>query len=72
MERAGEVDGDEPVPLGGFGIGEGTEDVPTGVVHQHVDWPKLGFRRRDRRIDARAIGDVAEEGRSRLSSWRLG
>ena len=67
MQRADEVDGDEPVPLRRLGLGEGTEDVPAGVVHQDVDRSEGGFRSRDRRVDALPQGDIAMEGFGRAA-----
>src|SRR6218665_736418 len=37
VQRAGQVDGNQSLPLGGHRPGEGLEYVPAGVVHQHVD-----------------------------------
>ncbi len=61
-KRAGQIDGDELVPLGGLGLDEGPEHVPAGVVDQHVDRAELGFDRGDRCIDVGPLGDVAGEG----------
>jgi hypothetical protein len=61
MQRADEIDGDQPLPLLRLGSGERTEDIPAGVVHQYVDGPEPGFHRGDGRVDATSVGDVATE-----------
>ncbi|MCY1368279.1 hypothetical protein D9M69_552500 [compost metagenome] len=62
VQRASEVDGDELVPLGGLGLGEGLEHVPAGVVDQHVDRAEALHHGGHGRVDAGAVGDVAAEG----------
>ena len=48
VQRAGQVDGDQLVPLGRLGLGERLEHVPAGVVDQHVDRPERRLGRGDR------------------------
>jgi hypothetical protein len=40
VERAGEINGDELLPLSRLGLDERAEHVPPGVVDQHVEVPK--------------------------------
>ena len=62
VQGAGQVDGDQLLPLGGHGLGEGLENIPAGVVHQHVDGTQRGFGRGHGRVHGGAVGDVALEG----------
>ena len=62
MQHADQVDGDQLVPLRRLGFGEGLEDIPAGVIDEHIDGPELGLGCRNRRIDTGTVGDVAEEG----------
>ncbi|MNN59250.1 hypothetical protein D3C81_1743530 [compost metagenome] len=62
VQRAGQVDGDQPLPLRRLGLDERAEHVPAGVVDQHVDGAQFLLHRSHRRIDAGAIGDVAAHG----------
>ena len=62
VERAGQIDRDELLPFVGRRFDERLENVPTRIVHEHRDRPEFRFNGCDRRIDARAIGDVAAEG----------
>jgi len=62
MQRARQVDRDELIPLGRFGLGERAKNVPAGVVDEHVDRPERGFGCGHRVVDAGAICDVAAKG----------
>src|SRR5215831_8518984 len=61
VQRAGQVNGDELVPLGRLGLGEGTKHVPPRVVHEHVDWSELRLRHRDSGVHTGSTRDVAIE-----------
>ena len=62
VERAGEVDRDQLLPLRRLRLDERPEHVPAGVVDQDVDRAEPGLGRGDRGGDLRPVGDVAEEG----------
>jgi len=64
MQRADQIDGDEPLPLRRFGLGEGAKNVPAGIIHQHINGPEAGFRRTYRSLDTASVRDVATEGLS--------
>src|ERR1035437_10194118 len=40
VQRAGQVDGDQLLPVGRRRLEKGLEDIPSGVVDEHVDGPK--------------------------------
>jgi hypothetical protein len=62
VQRAGQVDRNQLVPLRRLGLGEGLEHIPAGVVDQHVDGAELRLGRNDGRVHAGTVGDVAMEG----------
>ena len=66
VERAGEIGGDHPIPVGGIErLEAAVPDVGAGVADQDVDRSEGGLDLVDDRLDRRPIGDVArcDEGR---------
>ncbi|MCY1230441.1 hypothetical protein D9M72_428520 [compost metagenome] len=59
VQRAGQVDGDQPLPLRGLGLDERLEHIPAGVVDEHIHRAQALLHRRQRGIHAGALSDVA-------------
>ena len=59
IQRAVEVNFDNPVPKVGIGIEKIIQLVPASAVHQDIGRASLTFERRHRRFDARVICDIA-------------
>ena len=58
VERAGEVDREDPVPLLGGDVGERVERLDARAGDEDLDRTELGADARERGVDRRAVGDV--------------
>ena len=63
VQRAGQIDGDQLLPLALARSSRRAEHVPAGVVDQDVDRAELRLCRADGGIDVGPLGDVAGERR---------
>jgi hypothetical protein len=57
-----QVDGDQPLPFVRGGLCKGLEDIPAGVVDQHIHRPESGVHGLDGGIHLAAAGDVCRHG----------
>ena len=62
-EGAGEVGGDDPVPVGQADVEQWLSALQTGVVDEDFDRPDLGFDTVDTGADLALVGDVEGAGR---------
>ena len=62
VKRTGQIDTDDLVPVRRNGFDKQPEDIPAGVVYEHVDRPKCCFGVANGVLTIDVLGDVAGEG----------
>ena len=61
VQCTGQVNGDQLLPIGRRGLEERLEDIPSGIIDEHVDRPERRGHAGYRGADPFVIGNVAGE-----------